>query len=96
MYDGIDGWMCPWESGCAAIFGADKCQKRGAARWRGAPATSASLASTWQVTGQSWVLLLPRPRWEHLPLAGMFPPFTQIGRRISQFSSLHVFIKFIL
>lgn len=69
---------------------------RSAARWRGAPATSASLASTWQVTGQSWVLLLPRPRWEHLPLAGMFPPFTQIGRRISQFSSLHVFIKFIL
>lgn len=30
MYDGIDGWMCPWESGCAAILGADKCQKRGA------------------------------------------------------------------
>lgn len=29
--DGIDGWMCPWESRCAAILGADKCQKHGTA-----------------------------------------------------------------
>lgn len=29
MYDGIDGWMCPRGSRCAAILGAGKCQKRG-------------------------------------------------------------------
>lgn len=25
--DGIDGWMCPWESRSIAVLGADKCHR---------------------------------------------------------------------
>lgn len=69
MYDGIDGWMCPWESRCVAILGADKCQKRGAA------AASASRTSTWQVTEQSWVLLLPASAMGAPPTGRNVSPF---------------------